>query len=104
MKLQHLIDNTKLNKLIKEKVEQKRNLPQLALSKEKRKLFSKAQINLMQEKNNELKRVIQITRANSLKQQNTGMIPIIGNIKTTKSFSTFCTDLNKINNSIRSLL
>ena len=104
MKIQNMIDNNKLNKLIKEKVAQKRNLPQLALSKEKRKLFSKAQINLMQEKNNELKRVIQITRANSLKQQNTGMIPVLGNIKTTKAFNKFCTDINRIDSSIRSLI
>lgn len=104
MQIQNLIDNTKLNKQIKEKVEQKKNLPQLALSKEKRKLFSKAQINLMEEKNNELKRVIQITRANSLKQQNTGMIPILGNIKTTKAFNKFCNDLNKIETGIRSLI
>lgn len=103
-KIQNLLDSTKLNKLIKEKIEQKRNLPQLVLSKEKKKLFSKAQINLMEEKNNELKRVIQITRANSLKQQNTGMIPILGNIKTTKAFHSFCNQLNKIDNAIRSLL
>ena len=58
----------------------------------------------MQEKNNELKRVIQITRANSLKQQNTGMIPVLGNIKTTKAFNKFCTDINRIDSSIRSLI
>lgn len=104
MKIQNLLDNNKLNKLIKEKVEQKRNLPQLVLSKEKKKLFSKAQINLMEEKNNELKRVIQITRANSLKQQNTGMIPILGNIKSTKAFHNFCKQLSKIDSAIRSLL
>ena len=104
MQIQNYIDNTKLNKQIKEKVEQKRNLPQLALSKEKRRLFSKAQINLMEEKNNELKRVIQITRANSLKQQNTGMVPILGNIKTTKTFHKFCGELNKIEAEVRSLI
>lgn len=104
MQIQTVIDSAKLNRLIKEKVEQKRNLPQLALSKEKRKLFSKAQINLMEEKNNELKRVIQITRANSLKQQNTGMIPILGNIKTTKAFNKFCNELEKIEAEIRSLI
>lgn len=104
MKIQNLLDNNKLNKLIKEKVEQKRNLPQLVLSKEKKKLFSKAQINLMEEKNNELKRVIQITRANSLKQQNTGMIPILGNIKSTKAFHNFCKQLARIDSAIRSLL
>ena len=102
--IQNYIDSAKLNKQIKEKVEQKRNLPQLALSKEKRRLFSKAQINLMEEKNNELKRVIQITRANSLKQQNTGMVPILGNIKTTKTFHKFCGDLSKIESEVRSLI
>ena len=104
MQVQNYIDNEKLNKQIKEKVEQKRNLPQLALSKEKRRLFSKAQINLMEEKNNELKRVIQITRANSLKQQNTGLVPILGNIKTTKAFHKFCGELNKIEAEVRSLI
>lgn len=104
MQVQNYIDNAKLNKQIKEKVEQKRNLPQLALSKEKRRLFSKAQINLMEEKNNELKRVIQITRANSLKQQNTGLVPILGNIKTTKAFHKFCGELNKIEAEVRSLI
>lgn len=104
MQVQNYIDNAKLNKQIKEKVEKKRNLPQLALSKEKRRLFSKAQINLMEEKNNELKRVIQITRANSLKQQNTGLVPILGNIKTTKAFHKFCGELNKIEAEVRSLI
>ena len=56
----------------------------------------------VKEKNNELKRVIQITRANSLKLQNTGMIPILGNIKTTKSLNKFCNNLNEINNSLKS--
>ena len=97
-----MIDQDKLNSLVKEKLQQKRNLPQLVLSKEKHRLFSKAQINLMEEKNNELKRVIQITRANSLKLQNTGMIPILGNIKTTKSLNRFCNNLNEINNSLKS--
>ena len=100
--IKNMINQDKLNNLVKEKMEQKRNLPQLVLSKEKRKLFSKAQINLMEEKNNELKRVIQITRANSLKLQNTGMIPILGNIKTTKSLNKFCNNLNEINNSLKS--
>ena len=61
-------------------------------------------INLMEEKNNELKRVIQITRANSLKQQNTGLVPILGNIKTTKAFHKFCGELNKIEAEVRSLI
>ena len=82
-------------------IEQQRNLPQLVLSKEKRKLFSKAQINMMQEKNNELKRVIQINRANSLKKQNTGLIPTIGNIKSTKSVKRFINGLNEIDISIK---
>lgn len=99
--IKNMINQDKLNNLVKEKMEQKRNLPQLILSKEKRKLFSKAQINLMEEKNNELKRVIQITRANSLKLQNTGMIPILGNIKTTKSINKFCNNLNEINNTLK---
>lgn len=99
--IKNMINQDKLNNLVKEKMEQKRNLPQLVLSKEKHKLFSKAQINLMEEKNNELKRVIQITRANSLKLQNTGMIPILGNIKTTKSISKFCNNLNEINNTLK---
>ena len=92
--IKNMINQDKLNNLVKEKMEQKRNLPQLVLSKEKHKLFSKAQINLMEEKNNELKRVIQITRANSLKLQNTGMIPILGKIKTTNSISKICNNLN----------
>lgn len=100
-RIKSMISQDKLNNLVKEKMEQKRNLPQLVLSKEKRKLFSKAQINLMEEKNNELKRVIQITRANSLKLQNTGMIPILGNIKTTKSINKFCNNLNEINNTLK---
>lgn len=100
--IKSMIDQNKLNSLVKEKMQQKRNLPQLVLSKEKHRLFSKAQINLMEEKNNELKRVIQITRANSLKLQNTGMIPILGNIKTTKSLNKFCNNLNEINNSLKS--
>ena len=100
--IKSMIDQDKLNSLVKEKLQQKRNLPQLVLSKEKHRLFSKAQINLMEEKNNELKRVIQITRANSLKLQNTGMIPILGNIKTTKSLNKFCNNLNEINNSLKS--
>lgn len=104
MQIQNLIDNVKLNNLIKEKVEQKKNLPQLALSKEKRRLFSKTQINLMEEKNNELKRVIQITRANSLKQQNTGLVPILGNIKSTKTVTKFCSELDKMGSEIRSLI
>lgn len=99
--IKNMINQDKLNNLVKEKMEQKHNLPQLVLSKEKRKLFSKAQINLMEEKNNELKRVIQITRANSLKLQNTGMIPILGNIKTTKSINKFCNNLNEINNTLK---
>ena len=74
----------------------------MVLSKEKRKFFSKAQINLVQEKNNELKRVIQINRANSLKLQNTGMIPIIGNIKTTKAVKKFINNLGQIEKSIES--
>ena len=102
MQIQKLIDKTKLNKQVNEKIEQKRNLPILALSKEKRRLFSKAQINLMEEKNNELKRVIQITRANSLKQQNTGMIPTLGNIKSTKAVNKFNNNLKKIDAAINS--
>ena len=100
--IKSMIDQNKLNSLVKEKMQQKRNLPQLVLSKEKHRLFSKAQINLMEEKNNELKRVIQITRANSLKLQNTGMIPILGNIKTTKSLNKFCNNLTEINNTLKS--
>lgn len=48
--IKSMIDQNKLNSLVKEKMQQKRNLPQLVLSKEKRRLFSKAQINLMEEK------------------------------------------------------
>ena len=99
--IKNMIDQEKLSKKIKEKVEQQRNLPQLTLSKEKRHFFSKAQINLMQEKNNELKRVIQINRANSLKKQNTGMIPIIGNIKSTKAVKKFLNNLNSIDVAIK---
>lgn len=95
------IDYDKLDRQIKEKAERQKNLPQLVLSKEKRKLFSKKQINLMEEKNNELKRVIQITRANSLKKQNTGIMPIMGNIKSTKSLSKFCHNLNEIKLSLQ---
>ncbi|MBP3502455.1 MAG: hypothetical protein J6K42_03130 [Clostridia bacterium] len=101
MQIKKLIDQNKLEKQINEKIEQQRNLPQLVLSREKRRLFSKAQINLMEEKNNELKRVIQITRANSLKKQNTGMIPILGNIKSTKSLNKFYNNLNEINMSLK---
>lgn len=101
IQIKNLIDQSKLNKQIKEKVEQQRNLPQLVLSKEKRRLFSKTQINLMEEKNNELKRVIQITRANSLKKQNTGMIPILGNIKSTRALKQFNNNLSEINISLK---
>ncbi|MBR2744230.1 MAG: hypothetical protein IKE01_02895 [Clostridia bacterium] len=97
-----MTDQLKLSKKTKEKIEQQRNLPQLVLGKEKRKLFSKAQINMVQEKNNELKRVIQINRANSLKLQNTGVIPIIGNIKTTKAVKRFINNLNQIDSTIKS--
>lgn len=97
LQIKELIDQDKLDRLTREKMEQQRNLPVLSLSKEKRKLFSKAQINLMEEKNNELKKVIQITRANSLKQQNTGVIPIIGNIKATKALGKYYNCLNEIN-------
>lgn len=101
VQIKKLIDQDKLNRQIEEKIEQQRNLPQLVLSKEKRRLFSKAQINLMEEKNNELKRVIQITRANSLKKQNTGAIPILGNSKSTKSLNKFYNNLNEINISLK---
>ena len=37
----------------------------------------------------------------SLKLQNTGMIPILGNIKTTKSINKFCNNLNEINNTLK---
>ena len=100
--IKSMTDQEKLTRRIKERIEQQRNLPQLVLSKEKRRFFSKAQINLVQEKNNELKRVIQINRANSLKLQNTGMIPIIGNIKTTKAVRKFINNLNQIEKSIES--
>lgn len=100
--IKSMTDQEKLTRRIKERIEQQRNLPQLVLSKEKRKFFSKAQINLVQEKNNELKRVIQINRANSLKLQNTGMIPIIGNIKTTKAVKKFINNLGQIEKSIES--
>lgn len=98
--IKEMIDQEKLTKKTKEKIDQQRNLPQLALSKEKKHLFSKAQINMVQEKNNELKRVIQINRANSLKMQNTGMIPIFGNIKSTKAVRKFVSNLNQINTSL----
>ncbi len=101
VQMNSMIDRAKLERKIREKIEQQRNLPQLVLSKEKRKLFSKAQINMMQEKNNELKRVIQINRANSLKKQNTGLIPTIGNIKSTKSVKRFINGLNEIDISIK---
>lgn len=100
-KINEMIDQKRLNQKIKEKIEQQRNLPQIALSKEKRHFFSKAQINLVQEKNNELKRVIQINRANSLKLQNTGMIPILGNIKSTKAVRNFINNLTQIDNSLK---
>ena len=99
--IKNMIDQEKLSRKIKEKVEQQRNLPQLTLGKEKRHFFSKAQINMMQEKNNELKRVIQINRANSLKKQNTGIVPIMGNIKFTKSIKKFINNLTQIDNSIK---
>lgn len=101
LQIKKLIDQNKLNRLIKEKIDQQRNLPVLVLSKEKRRFFSKTQINLMEEKNNELKRVIQITRANSLKKQNTGVIPILGNIKATKALNKFYSLLNEINMSLQ---
>lgn len=100
--LREMTDQTKLSKKTKEKINQQRNLPQIALSKDKKRLFSKAQINFMQEKNNELKRVIQFNRANSLKLQNTGVIPIIGNIKSTKAVKKFMSNLNQIGNSMKS--
>lgn len=101
-KINEMIDQKRLNQKIKEKIEQQRNLPQIALSKEKKHFFSKAQINLVQEKNNELKRVIQINRANSLKLQNTGMIPILGNIKSTKAVRNFINNLKQIDTSLKS--
>ena len=100
--IKSMTDKTKLNQKTKEKIEQQRNLPQLVLAKEKRKFFSKAQINMVQEKNNELKRVIQINRANSLKLQNTGVIPIIGNMKSTKSVRAFLSNLSQIDSSLKS--
>lgn len=99
--IKEMIDQDKLTKKTREKIDQQRNLPQLVLSKEKRHLFSKAQINMVQEKNNELKRVIQINRANSLKMQNTGVIPILGNIKSTKAVRKFVSNLNQINTSLK---
>ncbi len=99
--IKDMIDSTKLNQKTREKIDQQRNLPQLALSKEKKRLFSKAQINMVQEKNNELKRVIQINRANSLKMQNTGLIPILGNIKSTKAVRKFISNLNQIDSSLK---
>ena len=101
LQLKNLIDQNKLSRLTKEKVSQQKNLPVLVLSKEKRKLFSKNQINLMEEKNNELKRVIQITRVNSLKKQNTGVLPIFGNIKATKALNKFYSLLNEIDMSLQ---
>ena len=101
-KLREMTDQSKLSKKTQEKINQQRNLPQLALSKEKKKFFSKAQINFVQEKNNELKRVIQFNRANSLKLQNTGVIPIIGNIKSTRAVKKFISNLNQIENSMKS--
>lgn len=100
-KINEMVDQKRLNKKVKEKIEQQRNLPQIALSREKKHFFSKAQINLVQEKNNELKRVIQINRANSLKLQNTGMIPILGNIKTTKAVRNFINNLTQIDNTLK---
>ena len=101
LQTRELIDQDKVERKVHEKLSQTRNLPQLSLSNEKRRLFSKTQINLMEEKNNELKRVIQINRANSLKMQNTGMIPIIGNIKSTKSLDKFYSNLNEIDLSLK---
>lgn len=99
--IKSMIDQEKLSKKTKEKIDQQRNLPQLVLSKEKKHLFSKAQINLVQEKNNELKRVIQINRANSLKMQNTGMIPILGNIKSTRAVKKFIGNLTQIDTTLK---
>ncbi|MBQ3409197.1 MAG: hypothetical protein IJH12_08360 [Clostridia bacterium] len=99
--IKDMIDQDKLSRKTREKIDQQRNLPQLALSKEKKRLFSKAQINMVQEKNNELKRVIQINRANSLKMQNTGLIPILGNIKSTKAVRKFISNLNQIDSSLK---
>lgn len=99
--IRDMIDQDKLTKKTREKIDQQRNLPQLVLSKEKKHLFSKAQINMVQEKNNELKRVIQINRANSLKMQNTGLIPILGKIKSTKAVRKFINNLNQIDTSLK---
>lgn len=99
--IRDMIDQDKLTRKTREKIDQQRNLPQLVLSKEKKHLFSKAQINLVQEKNNELKRVIQINRANSLKMQNTGLIPILGNIQSTKAVRKFISNLNQIDSSLK---
>ena len=99
--IKDMIDQDKLTKKTREKIDQQRNLPQLALSKEKKHLFSKAQINMVQEKNNELKRVIQINRANSLKMQNTGLIPTLGNIKSTKAVRKFINNLSQIDTSLK---
>ena len=101
LQIKKLIDKNKLDRLVKEKVNQQKNLPVLVLSKEKRKFFSKNQINLVEEKNNELKRVIQINRANSLKKQNTGIIPIFGNIKTTKALNKFYKLLEEVDMSLQ---
>ena len=97
-----MINQNKLAEKTKEKVEKQRNLPQLILGKEKKNFFSKAQINMVQEKNNELKRVIQINRANSLKLQNTGVIPIVGTIKSTRAVKKFISNLGQIDTSIKS--
>lgn len=99
--IRDMIDTNRLSQKTREKIDQQRNLPQLVLSKEKKKLFSKAQINMVQEKNNELKRVIQINRANSLKMQNTGLIPILGNIKSTKAVKKFISNLSQIDSSLK---
>ena len=99
--IKDMIDQDKLTKKTREKIDQQRNLPQLVLSKEKKHLFSKAQINMVQEKNNELKRVIQINRANSLKMQNTGLIPTLGNIKSTKAVRKFINNLSQIDTSLK---
>lgn len=99
--IKEMINQDKLTKKTREKIDQQRNLPQLVLSKEKKRLFSKAQINMVQEKNNELKRVIQINRANSLKMQNTGLIPTLGNIKSTKAVRKFINNLSQIDTSLK---
>lgn len=99
--IKDMIDQDKLTRKTREKIDQQRNLPQLVLSKEKKHLFSKAQINMVQEKNNELKRVIQINRANSLKMQNTGLIPTLGNIKSTKAVRKFINNLSQIDTSLK---